>query len=244
MFTSFLSLFLFFSSLASHGNVNFLSKTNCSLQVNQWVKKNRAEDHWRRQVDPTPNGISYRTNTEKFGVWLELHVSPSHIQGVKIWSGGTEVYTWNEGCAKKVDLFQTKIEKKKNIFTDSDLSNLMKKNKKGMIYIWSPGMVYSMDYYSTFKFMASKLDLPLTVLMDPYFDEAEGKKIAVNFKFPYMDRRVESVELLMRNIDTHYPETLVYSNGKLSDHRIVGVMTSDILEKEIAESLRFLKRSP
>jgi hypothetical protein len=199
-----------------------------------------VSSQWHRQVDPSPDGKSFRASTKKFGVWVELHIFLKGIEAIKISSGGTESVTWNQNCQEKKKVSTLSIQKNKNVFTDDDLESLIKKNEKGMLYIWSPGMVYSMDSYPVFKNAAAKLNLPLTVLMDPYFDEERGAKIAKDFKIPYMNRRVESVELLMRNISTHYPETLIYCNGKLSYQRIIGAMTPEVLEDEIKASLKAL----
>ena len=219
----------------------FLSEVKCRAPIAAWLESKGAINKWRRQVDPSPGARSFRSPTSQFGNWVEVHTFvDGQADGYLISTEHSEEINWKKNCVATISTSE-KSESKNNHFTDHDLALLMKENKAGIIYVWSPGMVYSMDFYPAFKAVAEKLKLPLTVLMDPYFDEAQAKKRAEEFKIPFMNRRVESVELLMRDIGTHYPETLVYSNGKLSDERIVGVMTSDVLEKEIKSSLKALR---
>jgi hypothetical protein len=218
----------------------FLSHVRCQKSVSAALKTLGVLPHWRRQVDPGPGGLSYRTNTTQFGKWIEVHIAPnSNLELHQVDPAGSQTINWDLACVKKTTITKNK-DAGVNAFRDSDLAELMKKNKTGLIYIWSPGMVYSMDFYPEFERTAHQMKLPLTVLMDPYFDETQAKEKAQEFKMPFLNRRVEAVELLMRDIGTHYPETLVYKNGKLSDERIVGVMSPEVLESEISSNLRKL----
>ena len=108
-------------------------------------------------------------------------------------------------------------------FTDTDLVAKMKTNKKGLIYVWSPHMPLSVHGLAEIRGAAKDQGLDLTIVMDhdAHLKDAEAWVAKGDAKKSDL-LRLESAELLNRDVALHYPVTLMYQNGFLSNHSFVG----------------------
>lgn len=99
-------------------------------------------------------------------------------------------------------------------FRDIDLAELLTKNAKGLIYVWSPQMELSVREVSELK--DYKLDFPVSVAMDPEGDALAAEKIKKDKRLPdeYL-RRVNSSVLFAADVALHYPAVIFYKNGKI-----------------------------
>jgi hypothetical protein len=146
-----------------------------------------------------------------------------------------------------------RLDDKKN-FTDHTLVEQMKKNKSGVLYLWSPNMSFS---YSTgygvdrngiglIKKAVQQLggEVALDIAMDPAAKQSQLDRILANPKVNQqlnasMLRPAHSLEVMMRGMDHHYPSIIVYSNGRIGKGMLPGVATADgyakFIKKQIAE---------
>ena len=152
--------------------------------------------------------------------------------------------TWDRfQCQAKIAL---KPEKKapplgKEFFTDTDLQKLVETEKQGVIFVWSPGMIYSMLEYPEMKSAVDSLGLKIITVMDPFVEKKIIQKTASSRKLPMSERRLEAVELLSRNMTQHYPASIVFSQGKLANDTIIGALSAASFRQRIIEDLKSIE---
>ena len=222
------------------------NKVTCETQVDKFLGTQNV-GLWTRIVDPAPHGLGYRTSTGTHGKWVEFHQFADGRAHVFIVTGQKVVsHFWNgKDCKAKIQespgpaVLSAQEAKGKRYFFDKDLKAVLDSKKSGLVYVWSPGMVYSMKHYQDFKTAAKKMKIDFIPLMDPSWDQKSAKTLTSFYNMPLEDRRVASVELTMRNATIHFPSSFVYANGHIGE-RIIGVYTPDLLEAEIKKELSFL----
>jgi hypothetical protein len=235
-------------STAAHAWDNPTQAAVCGKEVTARLQKLGSKEEWIREVDPVEKTQAYRTPTKKIGSWIELRRTTEGTVELRTISAlGVEQYKWGKTCTEAHAQMTTgkvmaHAENGKKFFFDSDLASLVKKNKEGLVYIWSPSLVYSMRYYSRFKEMADKLNLPMTVLMDPQWRQGVAKEMAGEYNMPFYDTRAESVEFAMRDVGLHFPATIVYANGKIARRVIFGIEEPQRLSMLVTTELEALKK--
>ena len=116
-------------------------------------------------------------------------------------------------------------------FTDADLSTLLRRGGKGVIYAVSEHMPLSVRGLNDIKCAAEALGLELVVVVDPDSDPLVIGYMASRLGFrPQRLRRLASAELMRRNLTIHYPSIQAYANG-----RFVGVILPGYLSTEAYE---------
>jgi hypothetical protein len=102
-------------------------------------------------------------------------------------------------------------------FTDKELyAELQAHKQKGMIYTWSPNMVWSIEGIKEIKSVAKKMNIPLTVVVSPQADVKAIKELVKSGKVKEADtQKHSSVELMMRGFSLHEPSLLIWKNGQL-----------------------------
>ncbi len=118
---------------------------------------------------------------------------------------------------------QTVLVSKRNEhtgFNDLDLGKLMTKNKKGIIYLWSPQMILSEREKDHFP----KLDYPITVLEAPGKGEAGSRKKLSPYTSLYLVNPV------------HFPQTFFYRDGKFV--KMIPGVHNDTLQSLASEILK------
>ena len=125
-------------------------------------------------------------------------------------------------------------------FTDKDVLALVKSQPRGVIYVWSPHMPYSYsaqqekngangikNIEEAVRLVEAQTgqSLALTIAADPGAspDLIDGLVAAEPSLEPTMGRPVQSIELLFRDVNHHYPALLVFEDGRISRHVYPGV---------------------
>ena len=139
-----------------------------------------------------------------------------------------------QAAQKQNTQIMAQLQQKADFFTDRDLRSLLKANSKGVIYVWSPNMPYSYETLRTkttgidnLKAAAKKTGAVVTVLLDPAANKDLANEIAskqAGMSTEY-NRSVQSIEIGLRAMGTHYPVVLVYANGKVARYSYPGVGT-------------------
>lgn len=108
------------------------------------------------------------------------------------------------------------LDNKKFVFNDDDLNKLLKENKRGLIYLWSPHMSLSVYELVEMKEYAKSLSLPTLTLLDLNADMKFSKELIEKYKLsPNYLKRMNSRELEKFGATVHYPSTILYKDGKL-----------------------------
>ncbi len=217
---------------------------------------------WERTVDTSFDTQAFRAS-EKIGEWYELRVTEGKPPAINFVSTkkGTE-YSWSESCAlatKTLSGFEFFKQSKKNLidnFSDEDLVQTLQTNKTGVIYVWSPRMVYSVTEFFRVRALVQKKGYEFIPVLDHSATVQEAKDamktLGGELKLhvaslqrepssvgPY--KKLNSVELYMRNSSLHFPVIYMYSKGQLHPRRIVGVLTDKGLDLAMTEWLGELK---
>lgn len=141
-------------------------------------------------------------------------------------------------------------------FNDFDFEKILSEKKTAMIYLWSPRMVYSVSEFTRMRALAEKRNMEFVPVLDPMADSQEAKeamkKAGVDFQMKTaalqrepssinLYRKLNSVELFMRNGTLHFPTVFVTANGKIHSRRLIGVLTNDDLNSSLDQMTGDLK---
>lgn len=131
----------------------------------------------------------------------------------------------------------------KTAYTDSDLKKTLGEHKWGVIYIWSPYMPLSVKAIREIKAAVKNKGGHVTILLDGKASLDEAKKWMKKEKLNMEElTQVGAYELYERDITLHYPITLIYADGFLSNRSYVGHKSSKIFEKWIEIELAEIKK--
>ena len=233
----------------------------CGDAVKAYLKSVKVTGEWMRRIEPAKGASAFRTPTYVLGTWVEVQTladGTAKVFTLKASEGELRTFA-KDKCsppAEKIAGVVRASQPGRRYFTDADLAKLLESTKPGILYVWSPGMVYSMRHYQAFKDTAKKLGIGFQALMEPSRDRASARQLADFHKMPAIeaadgqerrlaseeDPRVASVEILMRNV-SHYPMTLVYGQGVINERPITGVLSAKDLEREVSERLAYLGAS-
>lgn len=204
---------------------------------------------WERISGPGPGGRAYRSPTKEFGVWVEARFFPEGWTELRRVVPKAVVTTaWRApDCGPKLSVLERQQPsgfprvKGASVFDDDDLARLIQSGKPGVIYAWSPGMVYSARLFGDFKKSAKLAGLPVTSVMDPYSPAGNEKRDYVDRTLS--TRRMESVELINRGMTIHFPAVLVFAEKRLARVPLFGVKPVEQYARLIQEELRKLTAS-
>lgn len=217
--------------------------THCTKEFYQETKKLGSADHWTEQA-PSPEGYKvFRTPTNTFGTWLEAAYDKDHTV---LYTSTVELTTkmdFGKDCKMKVtkdagmDFRKKYPDPKAQWLDDKELMRSMEKHPAGLIYVWSPGMTYSVQFYKRFEEVAKEMNIPFVAVLDPRSSLKEVAEMGKKMPVPSSKLKLNSVELYMRNVTTHYPGSLVFKNRRIHADRIIGVMEKDELKALIKKQL-------
>jgi hypothetical protein len=216
--------------------IDDLPQMKCARQVEAALQAQGASGPWIEQA-PVVAGTPYRSPTLIFGTWVELIIRPDRLPLLfTAQNTNTLKFEFDEKCAATgfvlpgMDFSKASTS---TYFNDEDLQKYIAKHKRGMIYVWSPGMVYSAKYFNHFKRVAKKLKLDFLPLVDPRARDAYTTKMSELNNIPRGQSRMNSVELYMRDMTIHYPTTILFKDSALVDQLILGVMEENTLEERV-----------
>lgn len=242
----FISQFFGLSSFA----LNWPQPVKCSPQIEKLLNQfDFAPDaKWKMTDSSSYANKAYKIESKKIGQWAVLEMTTESLNLVTYKSSEKQFYKLNNKDCKIIEenisqfkMFDEKKDFKSKPFTDSDLMKLIGQNKKGIIYLWSPRMVYSVNHSEDYFQLAKKNKFEFTSLLahDVHFDEADEALKTKMQKFS--GRKLASVDLYMRDATLHYPTFLVYNNGQIHPKRIVGINTPEDFESLIQQYATELK---
>lgn len=229
------------AALPAHASIPLVP--HCPKEFHDEIVKFGSQDLWTEQA-PSPEGYKvFRSPTGTLGQWLELTFDKDHTTVYAMSNSDLTKVSFDKNCHRKethekgFDARAKYPDPKANWLDDKELAYLMEKNREGLVYVWSPGMVYSVQFYKRFEEVAKEMNLKFIPVMDHRASSKELEAMAKKMPVPPSRLKLNSVELYMRNVTTHFPGSLVFKNGRLNQDRIIGVMEKSELKNVITQEL-------
>lgn len=200
-----------------------LSKYSCYKEIDKMLKDWKTEESW--QIEPIlfSNVISFKTPTKTLGAWVRLKFENEDTLFVeKMTRNNILSKTFKKksnNCNGEVAVRPFTYNEKylKTAYTDEELQNALSKNKKGIIYIWSPNMPLSVTNLDYLMKHAKKMGVHVTAVVDPATPKEMIKKLVKDGKIKNNQTKpLESFELINRGGLIHFPAFFTYEDGKLS----------------------------
>ncbi len=114
---------------------------------------------------------------------------------------------------------QAQITAVRGEFTDQNLLKLLdnsgSKKASGVIYSWSPKMPLSELGVEELAEIATRLKIPLTIVLDPNVPEAEVLAASKGNLLLKDSLKLKSATLTAMSMKIHYPSLVIYKNGQL-----------------------------
>jgi hypothetical protein len=211
--------------------------TNCEAQIDEKLKELHSKNEWVQIVDSRPSHKTYRSSTSVLGEWVEViagdspsvyHVTP---KGIREFGWNLKTCEINKSTVFEQD--KKYINLSGPVFTDADLKKLVDQKESAIVYTYSPRMAYSVKYMDDLSEAAEALGFKFIPVLESTYKIGELNKIFPN-KRRFKVQKSASVEILMRQMLTHYPSSLVVNQGLLLDPIIVGVKSKDEYQSEIS----------
>ncbi|PIK16533.1 hypothetical protein [Halobacteriovorax sp. JY17] len=184
-----------------------LKKLKCSDAVFKAISSLGEPKEWRKSLDG-----SVSTDFESGGkVQVDAGADKSLITSIQ---NGVNLKL--EFSAPDCKMKVLKISSSHGGFLDRDLDQLLKKEKMGVIYLWSPHMSLSVYELVEMKKYLSSLKISVTILLDLNADIDLANKSIQKFDLPldYL-KRMNSRKLEAFGATIHYPSTIFYKDGEL-----------------------------
>ena len=230
-------LFLASSALAApiegyHETTDFFRTVPCAVQVADTLGNWRTVDEWRAEVGPNATK-AFRTRTHVVGTWVSIAQPTEKSVELSKYdpSQTTRIFYQAPVCEPRAQVQAMRSPSSAAHlphFTDADLQSAMKDGSSGVILAWSPHMPLSLLTYPRLKRAAEKLGMKLTLVLDPFADQAEALSAARDARLdPSSLKRISSIELTGRGLGLHYPTVAVYSHGSLAKGTLKGFKEED-----------------
>jgi hypothetical protein len=226
----FIFLIFILFTFKSFGAVQF-----CQKEVDQVLKKwGVSGKDWSNRPTVMKDTSKKASPTKTFGKWVVQEAGPKFVKLTLFNPGMMTQVMFNPSCKRVLNIapFQPKTDKGLG-WTDKELEKMIKKNKKGILYGWSPSMALSIIGLPHMEALSKELGIPVHYVLDPNADPKEVKRLMKKFKGKDYFRRNRSLELLMRNFDMHHPVLAFYENSKILSHIKFGYEKKEGFKRDI-----------
>ncbi|WP_157765794.1 thioredoxin family protein [Halobacteriovorax marinus] len=185
----------------------FLNKLRCTNSVLGAVSSLGEPKEWKKNLDASVSSDFEGGGSVTIDVEKSKSTLTSNQNGLLLKLDFSE-----PDCKMKV----LKISSSSGGFLDRDLDQLLKKEKRGVIYLWSPHMSLSVYELVEMKKYLSSLKIPVTILLDLNADIDFANKSLQKYDLPleYL-KRMNSRKLENFGATIHYPSTIFYKDGEL-----------------------------
>lgn len=196
---------------------------DCSPSLASYEAAWRGTGEWRR-VAPV-RAEQEVSPTDSIGVWLERsRTENGDVELRRVSATETQlVRAGGASCELTTARFTRTFASTDNAFTDEALRALVRENRAGVIYVWSPGMPLSIQGLDEARAAAKALGISFT----PLVADASPEQLAAIHADPTTTRTMASLELVYRNANIHYPSVTFYRDGKVLGAAIPGFKSRD-----------------
>lgn len=218
-----------------------ISNLRCFEKVSQTLKEWKFTGEWSKHLSPAENsGVVLNTPTFNFATWVSLNIVNSEVSMELVKPMAVKRITFNKNCDEQTEVqFPKPTYSLKNRFTDEALKKFMDENPKGLIYVWSANMPWSVEGMDEVRAAVKELKVPVKIVMSPMSDEKLTAELLKNKKITKEDTEMHaSLEFVMRGMTIHDPSVLAFKNGHLSRWARPGRETKTLLVKHYAKELQ------
>ena len=198
------------------------------------------------KMQPLAYGAEFRDTRTNKSYKVYTRSKETFYSEMTIGAATQQITSWNAAKACQKSEFSADVKTPpvpKKGFTDKELKAALKKNKQGLIYVWSPYMPLSVEGLHEIKDAAKKLKMNLTILQDGKAKASESAKWVTQKRVLASELTpVASSELYARQVQLHYPVLYIYKDGFLSNRSIVGHKQADTYEKWVSEEVAQLQK--
>jgi len=184
----------------------------CKKEIKQTLAKMLIKDHWHELIT-FPEVKIFRAPTNQIGVWAQLEVHSPFIKISLTSSFLSNFLVILPTCSMKFQT-QKKVEKSNlknlstNAVTDLDIETIVKEKRKGIFYLFSYGMGFSVKYIEVMRKVASKTNFPLFLVEQE--SGAQHKTIKDSMVL------AQAYEFQARGMLHHLPAFFIFEDGKIS----------------------------
>lgn len=204
----------------------------CQHAINHQLEQWQASNEVKPSPDSTLQGSAYKISTPVIGRWvllrkeaklihlskIERKITPNHIEATHI-----NVITWNNDCAITEEEKRLPLSITDQDFNDENLKTVIKNNKMGVIYLWSPHMLLAVDGVNELADITKALGVTYTPLLDPKANIRFANKTVAERGLPQKSLTVaRALEFQFRDMYIHSPTLLLYKDGKIIGPSIPG----------------------
>ena len=212
-----------------------LEKLQCGKAAQEQTLEWQVQENWIK-TKLGPKDAYYSSPAGAVGEWVMVKAIPQGIGLSKITPDGRiEVSFSGDKCRKNIKNFAQPKPLPDHI-SDKELQEFVSTHKKGLIYLWSANEPASQKGIPEIKNAATKLKLPLMILLDKDVTKGQLQKLKQDLG-EVVTKRVDSIEFKMRSIET-FPTLLIFKNGKLLSKMIEGQKEEDEFKKEVSQFLK------
>lgn len=226
---------LFFLLTFSFAHAFSLEKLNCGRAVKKQAQDWQAQGDWVK-TELGPKDAYYSSGASAVGEWVIVKAIPRGTGLSKITPDGRiEVSFSGDKCRKETKNFAQPKALPDHI-SDRELQEFVVTHKTGLIYLWSANEPASQKGIPEIQKAASKLKLPLMILLDKDVTKGQYQKLKKDLG-EIVTKRADTIEFKMRSIDT-FPALLLFKNEKLLSRMVKGQKQADEFEKEVSQLLK------
>ncbi len=199
----------------------------CGAQVTAQLQTWGATAPARPQPPPSGAARLRHWPTPHLGVWLAEWRGASGAGVVRVAPDTVSRIEWSSACVAATSE-RPRPSAAAPRFSDADLTALLARPGRGVLYLWSPHMPLSVDAYRAITDAAAARGLAVHVILDPGADRAFAAAEQARGALPVAALRVvDSVELQFRDVLVHAPTVQVFIAGTLVGSPLPGAHTSD-----------------
>ena len=224
-----ITIFLVFNIQLVFGadSLKTIDLKNCKKEIEaQIIRWDDSKEVWRSMIDG--EGLNYSVRpTSMMSVWLEYKSNVDELYVSKVTPMNVTRVSFDKECNPSLTVLPGILYKSQNPgLDDKGLFEEVQKSQSGLIYTWSPHMSLSIEGVMRIQELAKEMRLPILVLLDPKADLGNAKKILAEKKIEQKNLlSVSSMEMVYRRALIHFPNLLVYKNGKIVDGLLPGLST-------------------
>lgn len=215
-----------------------LAGLSCRAEITPVLSTVAKHREWTADIGVYDTARTYRSPSDEIGKWIEFRIfrkdmvqivirTAYKVQEYSFGSAGGSV-----GC--KIDYashdFKYDTKRMKNAFSDASLNELLKKYRRGIIYVWSPNMPFSVQGMDVIRAAGRRMKIPVFMLADPHASRVDVNRVVASLPN-------ESFELFQRGVGVHYPTIVMFKNGRIVGPSLPGVKSESIYQELILERL-------
>lgn len=237
----YLIVFLFLpvplTALRAATEKDIIGGNKCQTRLESDLKKWSVTGQFRQTLEVDPRNFErsiFVSPTKDFAQWVRVEKNRGHITLYKVSTYNTLQISYDKDCFPKAQFFPKEIFPNRfyQEFSDAELKSLVKKNQRGLIYVWSQENPQWQEGLEIIKKVAAKAALPLTVLLLPKLTRLQVLKLQsehAQIESSFF-RQMNSVELEFQGAMEKSPALLYYSEGKIHPDALYGVKNQGTYE--------------